>query len=88
MAPLHIASISDLACTKVLCQHPQIEINAQDTKGHTALHLAVKHQQYDIVKYLLEETSIDRSVLDCRNRTAYDIATSHNYTEILPLFNQ
>ncbi len=55
LTPLHIAVIK--ANTKVietLLADPNIQINLADNNGFSALHLAVKYRQIDIVKMLLK----------------------------------
>ncbi|HSX04173.1 MAG TPA: ankyrin repeat domain-containing protein [Rhabdochlamydiaceae bacterium] len=48
-----------------------IEIDHQDFKGRTALHLAVSEGMFDLAKMLLNQGA-NRSIVDANGRTAHD----------------
>jgi ankyrin repeat protein len=60
-----------------LILNTDINVNATSHDGQTILHLAAEYENYDLVKLLLEKTTIDRSVVDEYGDTAYDIALNN-----------
>ena len=61
-------------------------INAREAYGETALHIATKKNQKEIVQILLEY-GIDSNYKDLDGRTAKDYASDYGYDDILELFN-
>jgi ankyrin repeat protein len=51
-----------------------IDLNAQDKNGFTALHLAVEKSNPVLMKYLIGQPTIDPSILSKKGLTAYDLA--------------
>jgi ankyrin repeat protein len=57
-----------------LILNTNIDVNAKSHDGQTILHLAAEYENYEVVKLLLENTNINRNVVDDYGDTAYDIA--------------
>ena len=60
----------------------EIDINAQDNQGSTALHLAVDNDRDDIVQLLLKIPGISLRLLDRRACTAFRLASAMNRAKI------
>jgi uncharacterized protein len=73
-----------LAALEQLLQE-SIELNAQDGRGFSALHLAAQHGLGRIVKRLLREGA-DRNKRDTLGRTPYDIALMRGFVDIASEF--
>jgi ankyrin repeat protein len=55
--------------------HPKTDLNIQNELGDTALMLAVVEEDTDMIRYLLENKGIDKSIESNYNLTAWDKAT-------------
>lgn len=66
------------------CLQEGADINAQNNKNETVLHVAVRKRYLSIIKYLLDQ-SARCDIRDCRNKTASDLSNSHE--SISELFN-
>jgi Ankyrin repeats (3 copies)/Ankyrin repeats (many copies) len=65
----------------------KVDVNAQDKKGFTALHLAVEKSDPVLMKYLVEQATIDPSILSKRGQTAYDLAKEIGMEHIVSFIN-
>lgn len=50
------------------------DVNAQDDKGNTPLHCAVKHKNFSLVKCLVEECKADCNIGNFQNQTPLELA--------------
>ncbi|MEN8207109.1 MAG: ankyrin repeat domain-containing protein [Pseudomonadota bacterium] len=85
--PLHNAATN--GCTNVcefLLKHGA-DMDAQTTKGDTALHLATANKHFDIVSLLLSFHA-DHGIRNNTGVTAEQIATARGYTAIVDLIQQ
>jgi ankyrin repeat protein len=57
-------------------------INLQNEKGYTPLHLATEHAHVNCVKVLLSHNA-DKTIVDDRGRTAYDLAKRLGEQELM-----
>lgn len=59
-----------------------------DSSGKTILHMAVLHNQIDIVRWILSDSSLSnlRTIQDKLHRTAFDDAKSLQNQDIIDLF--
>ncbi len=60
----------------------QMDVNARDEFGMTAMHVAAKGDHFKSVSYLINEVS-DLSLLDKSGRSAMDLARSDSTKRIL-----
>jgi ankyrin repeat protein len=65
-----------------------IDINAQDENSFTALHLAVEKSDPVLMKYLIEQPTIDPSILNKKGQTAYDLAEEIGMEHIVSYINR
>jgi ankyrin repeat protein len=75
--PLHVASdstLGDVAMIKYLVESAGANIDAKDTSGGTALHLASGAGQVPVVQYLVEEQGADVEACDADGCTALQLA--------------
>ena len=62
-------------------------VNAKDSVGKTALHIAAKIGRVDIGKILIQrKANID--ITDCENQTPYDAAAKHNQFDFLEMLER
>ncbi|KAH9846824.1 ankyrin [Lenzites betulinus] len=69
-----------------LQEHPEVDINAPDENGYTALHLAADRGHADVVKVLLERGA-DRDIKDEDEFTARELAEVAGHNEIVNLLS-
>ena len=65
-----------------------IDFNVKSTAGSTPLHLACCHGQFEVVKYLLENSKlkgIDITTKNNHQRTPEDLARQKGHSDILEL---
>lgn len=80
--PLMIASALDFGMVvEVLLSSSGIDIDAQDNKGDTALHKAVKRGSYDVVRKLVQKGA-DKSITNTYLQTPLDVASQKKDEEI------
>lgn len=60
----------------VLSNTPQVDLNARDNHGQTALHIASSMGRLDVVKLLLSKNEVNDGVLDHKGKSALDIAST------------
>lgn len=76
--PVHLA----IQCAQypviefVLSNTPQVDLNARDNHGQTALHIASSMGRLDVVKLLLSKNEVNDGVLDHKGKSALDIAST------------
>lgn len=63
------------------------DVNQQEFRGCTALHLAVPYDYHEVVKVLLLHKA-DRSVVSYANKTAIDLARDFNSENVKRLLEQ
>ena len=80
-SPLHSAvSNNRIKTARLLIKHGA-KINQKcNCNGDTPLHAAAESGYFEIVKLLIE-AGADRSILNDKNKTAYDLAVEGGYTE-------
>ena len=73
---------------KLLEQNPQPDINAQDGNDNwnTALHLAIKRNELEVVNFLLTQGA-DSTIENGDGKTPLKLAEEHNHAEITDAFN-
>lgn len=76
------------AIIKLLLQNPDIDINAQNNSGNTALKKAVVIGDTQIVKLLLESRKIDINIKNNRGKNALIAALEHPRENIIQLLLQ
>ncbi|KAF9898992.1 hypothetical protein BX616_003386 [Lobosporangium transversale] len=54
---------------------PQIDLNARDSHGSTALHIASSMGRLDVVKLLLSKAEVNDGILDYKGKSALDVAS-------------
>lgn len=69
---------------KFLIKENYFDINSKDLAGETALIVATKNNQAQIIQLLLE-LGADKSLKDSKEKTAYDYAVENGYEEIAQL---
>ena len=70
---------------QMLNEDPNIDVNAQNAGGLTALHYAVMYEKTSVVKKLLAHQDIKPFLRDKQGRSALDIARTANLIEIIAL---
>ena len=70
-----------LECTKYLLENNfGISINATDINGNTPLFYAVRNNNFEIVKYLVEETNCDVNIINKENKNClYEMNEDNAY---------
>ncbi|MDE3269407.1 MAG: ankyrin repeat domain-containing protein [Pseudomonadota bacterium] len=71
---------------QILKDDPNLNVNAQDVSGMTALHYAVMYEKTDVVKALLAHKDIKPFIRNKEGETALDIAKAINNNAIVRLF--
>ena len=71
---------------RLLEEDPQIDVNAQDDAGMTALHYAVMYEKEEVIKALLAHKDIKPALKDKQGRTPLDIARAAGHTAIIRMF--
>lgn len=80
-SPLHSATSNNRINTVRLLIEKGARVNQQcDCNGDTPLHSAAKNGYFDIAKLLID-AGADRSVLNEKGKTAYDLAIEKGFTE-------
>ena len=67
---------NDVEMVKWLCE--RVNVNVQDNKGRTALHLALKYHRKDIIPFLLAVPNIDLTLTDAHGMTCLHYACKFN----------
>ncbi|RPA74494.1 ankyrin, partial [Ascobolus immersus RN42] len=57
---------------------------SQNSKGRTALHIAVNNGSIEILKYLLAQDSVDSNSVDDKGNTALHLAAQYGHTPMGP----
>ncbi|KAF8939276.1 hypothetical protein BGZ47_008232 [Haplosporangium gracile] len=60
----------------VLNNTPQVDLNARDHHGSTALHIASSMGRLDVVKLLLSKNEVNDGITDHKGKSAYDVAST------------
>lgn len=80
---LHLAARSkDAAVIRYLCKLPEGDaafLNATNSDGDTALHIAAKYQHVDALQELLQDARIDTSLKNGKGQTAAECAPSDKF---------
>ena len=64
---------------------PNLDINARDINGRTALHYAVMYKRRPVVKKLLARPDLSPYLRDKGGKTAADLATEAGHDDIVEL---
>lgn len=83
---LHYASDNSCAISSLLLEHGA-DVNAKDSDGCTALHLACENNNVALVKLLIEK-GVEVNAVDSSSRTALQIAKDVEKDEIIALLQQ
>jgi len=67
----------------VLNNTPQVDLNARDNHGSTALHLASSMGRLDVVKLMLTKEFVNDGILDHKGKSALDVATTAEVRMVL-----
>ncbi|KAI8980729.1 ankyrin [Trametes punicea] len=67
-------------------EHPEVDVNARDDNGYTALHLAADRGHSEVVQVLLERGA-DRAIKDEDEFTAMELAEIAGHDEIVKLLS-
>ena len=70
---------------RLLNEDPEIDINAQNADGFTALHYAVMYKEEEVVQHLLAHKDIKPGVRNKHGRSALDIARETKLVRIVRL---
>ncbi|KAG0211923.1 hypothetical protein BGX28_007205 [Mortierella sp. GBA30] len=62
---------------------PQVDLNARDNHGSTALHIASSMGRLDVVKLLLSKNDVNDGVLDYKGKSALDVASTAEVRVVL-----
>lgn len=85
---LHRAIICDSFDTaKKLIENEMVDLNGKNQDGNTALIIAARDGEIEMVKFLLDQ-GCDRTLTNDQNQTAYDCAVGNGFTEIAELLKQ
>jgi hypothetical protein len=84
-SPLHSATSNNRINTVRLLLEKGANVNQQcECNGDTPLHSAAKNGYFDIIKILIE-AGADRSILNDKEKSAYDLATENGFSETADL---
>ncbi|KAG0370600.1 Oxysterol-binding protein-domain-containing protein [Gamsiella multidivaricata] len=67
----------------VINNTPQVDLNARDTHGSTALHIASSMGRLDVVKLLLSKSSVNDGILDHKGKSAVDVSATAEVRVVL-----
>ncbi|KAF9188730.1 hypothetical protein BGZ50_001175 [Haplosporangium sp. Z 11] len=67
----------------VLNSTPQVDLNARDHHGSTALHIASSMGRLDVVKLLLSKNDVNDGILDHKGKSALDVASTAEVRVVL-----
>ena len=70
-----------------LQEHPEHLNTAYAQNGNTPLHVAALNGQTEIVRFLLEQPGIDKTIKNKDGKTAFDLAQEKGFAEIAGLLN-
>ncbi|KAG0005445.1 hypothetical protein BGZ79_004669 [Entomortierella chlamydospora] len=62
---------------------PQVDLNARDNHGSTALHIASSMGRLDVVKLLLSKNDVNDGILDHKGKSAFDVASTAEVRVVL-----
>lgn len=85
---LHLSVLNQkaAACLRLIMLYPEIDLNATDSKGNTALHLAACTQTQLAVDILLSEPKIEKNILNSEGLTPLHLAVLTGDAKIVDLF--
>ncbi|KAI5790914.1 ankyrin repeat-containing domain protein, partial [Pyronema domesticum] len=69
----------DISTEKAFRMAPEIDVNAKDLDGYTALHLAASYGLQQIVRILLERSDVNVNVRTNDGKTPLHVATESDY---------
>ncbi|KAF9122180.1 hypothetical protein BGW39_009978 [Mortierella sp. 14UC] len=67
----------------VLNNTPQVDLNARDHHGSTALHIASSMGRLDVVKLLLSKNDVNDGITDHKGKSAFDVASTAEVRVVL-----
>ncbi|KAG9069598.1 hypothetical protein KI688_010502 [Linnemannia hyalina] len=67
----------------VLNNTPQVDLNARDHHGSTALHIASSMGRLDVVKLLLSKNEVNDGITDHKGKSAIDVASTAEVRVVL-----
>jgi ankyrin repeat protein len=67
----------------VLNNTPQVDLNARDHHGSTALHIASSMGRLDVVKLLLSKNEVNDGITDHKGKSAFDVAATAEVRVVL-----
>ncbi|KAF9432986.1 hypothetical protein BGZ76_010030 [Entomortierella beljakovae] len=62
---------------------PLVDLNARDSHGSTALHIASSMGRLDVVKLLLSKNDVNDGILDHKGKSAFDVASTAEVRVVL-----
>lgn len=72
---------------KILLNHPDFDINSQDNKKRTLMHIYAKNNLIALIKFLLSERdNIDLTLKDFKEDTPIDIARNLFFNDLVAMF--
>ncbi|OHS93697.1 hypothetical protein TRFO_40038 [Tritrichomonas foetus] len=85
---LHLATLNNKAshCLRLVMLYPDVDLNAQDSKGNTALHLAACTETINAVDILLREPKINKNMPNSEGLTPLHLAILTGNVEVCELF--
>ncbi|KAK3826447.1 MAG: Oxysterol-binding protein-domain-containing protein [Linnemannia gamsii] len=67
----------------VINSTPQVDLNARDHHGSTALHIASSMGRLDVVKLLLSKNEVNDGITDHKGKSAFDVASTAEVRVVL-----
>ncbi|KAK8882284.1 Ankyrin repeat and FYVE domain-containing protein 1 [Tritrichomonas musculus] len=85
---LHLATLNKKAarCLRLIMLYPDVNLNATDKKGNTALHLAACTQTINAVDILLSDPRVEKNHVNNEGLTPLHLAVLTGDTDVVELF--